>query len=125
MSTISKKIDLSKQLTSFSIHGEATFEEVGAAIKGLYEEAPTRNVFWDCSNGSVAKLTTEHVEKLASLSPRFGNARKGGKTALYSPGDMAFGLSRMFEIIGKLRKVPIQLKVFRDKDEAKLWLEED
>ncbi len=121
---ISKQIDQSKQLTTFTINGEATFEEVGAAIKGLYAEAPTRNVFWDCSNGSVANLTTEHVEKLASLSPRFGKAREGGKTALYSPGDMAFGLSRMFEIIGKLRKVPIQLKVFRDKDKAKQWLEE-
>jgi hypothetical protein len=125
MPTISKQIDEAKQLTTFTIDGEATFEEIAAAVRSLYEEAPTRDVFWDCSNGSVANLTTEHVEKLASLSPRFGSARNGGKTALYSPGDMAFGLSRMFEIIGNLRKVPIQLKVFRDKDEAKLWLEED
>ena len=123
---ISKQIDEAKQLTTFTMAGETTFEEIAAALKGLYKEAPTRDVFWDCSNysGSGADLTTEHIEKLASLSPRFGKARKGGKTALYSPTDMAFGLSRMFEAIGKLKSVPIQTKVFRDKDEAKQWLEE-
>ena len=58
-----------------------------------------------------------------SFSPRYSDIRKGGKTALYSPGDTAFGLSRMFEIIGELRDVPIDLKVFRDKDQALQWLD--
>ena len=121
---ISKQIDESKQLTTFSMDDDATFENILAALKGLYEGTPTRNVLWDCTNGSVANLTSEQIEKLASFSPRFGKTRKGGKTAIYSPGDMAFGLARMFEIIGRLRNVPIQTKVFRDKDEAKRWLEE-
>ena len=123
---ITIQTDQSKQLTIHTLDaGETTFEEVAAAVKTLYEEAPTKNVLWDASNGSVANLTKEHIEKLASFSPRFGNLRKGGKTALYSPGDEAFGLSRMFEIIGNLRDVPIQIKVFRDRSEAIKWLEED
>jgi len=123
---ISKQIDESKQLTTFTLgEGKTTFEEIAAEVKAQYEETPTRNVLWDASNGSVANLTKEHIEKLASFSGRFGNVRKGGKTALYSPGDAAFGLSRMFEIIGDLKNVPIQVKVFRDKDEAMNWLDED
>ena len=115
--------DKAKQLTVLALDdGETTFEEIAAAVTSLYEVTPTRNVLWDASKGSLVTLTKEHIEKLASFSPRFGNIRKGGKTALYSPGDTAFGLSRMFEIIGNLRNVPIQIKVFRDKGEAIKWL---
>ena len=120
------KTDESKQLTILTLDsGETTFEEIAAAVKNLYEKAPTKNVLWDASKGSVANLTKEHIENLASFSPRFGSLRKGGKTALYSPGDTAFGLSRMFEIIGNIRDVPIQIKVFRDKGEAIKWLDDD
>ena len=120
---ISKQVDDSKQLTTFFVEGEVTFEEVAAQVKKLYEEEkPTKYVLWDAANGSVANLTTEQIENLASFSPRYSDKRKGGKTALYSPGDLAFGLSRAFEIIGNLRNVPIQIKVFRDRDEAIRWL---
>ena len=101
---VSKQVDNTKQLTTFLVEGEVSFDEIAVQIKELYEEdAPTRNVLWDASNGSVANLTTEQIENLASFSPRFSKKREGGKTALYSPGDLAFGLSRMFEIVGNLR----------------------
>jgi hypothetical protein len=122
---ISIQIDESKQLTIYTLEsGVTSFEEIATTVKDLYEKNPTKNVLWDASEGSVAELTKDHIEKLASFSPRFSDLRKGGKTALYSPGDVAFGLSRMFEIIGNLRKVPIEIKVFRDRDQALQWLAE-
>ena len=118
--------DEAKQLTTLVLDdGETTFDEIAASMKSLYESNPTRNVLWDASKGSVASLTKDQMENLASFSPRFSDLRKGGKTALYSPGDLAYGLSRMFEIIGNLKNVPILLKVFRDKEEAILWLNSD
>jgi hypothetical protein len=67
----------------------------------------------DATRGEVDRAT---IVQLASLSP-FGH---GARRAIVVPGDLAYGLSRMFEILRE--PVPDEICVCRSLPEACKWL---
>ncbi len=124
---IETQSDESKKLTIFTASGELTYREVSDAIKSFYEGTPTQNVLWDLFSGTTANITMDEVRMISLTLERFRKSRKGAKTALVSSSDLTYGQSRMLQ---KLLEVfgdrhPVELRVFRGREEARLWLSED
>ena len=117
----------SKKLTICIASGELTFEDVSNAIESFYESTPTLNVLWDLSSTTTTNVTTGQVHQISELLERLRKSRKGGKTALVSPADITYGLSRMLQMLLDLTgdPLPVELRVFRDRKEAMQWFSED
>jgi hypothetical protein len=119
--------DESKKLTIFTASGELTYGDVSDAIESFYENRPTLNVLWDLSSAITTNITTEQVHQVSEMLERLRKRREGGKTALVSPADAAYGLARMLQTLLELAgdPLPIELSVFRDRKAAMQWLCEE
>lgn len=76
---------------------------------------------WDLreATGDLVPHDTERLARLAQAQD--GNAP--GKVALVAASDLVFGMSRVFEV--QRTTEDVEVGVFRDLDEAELWLQED
>jgi hypothetical protein len=123
--TITRSVDQEKQLTIFIVVGKPSFEETLEVLKPFYEKHPTKNLLWDFRNASFETLSSKNLEAIADYVKQHGEVRAGGKTAFVVSKDLEYGLFRMIETFGEIRKIPIYTEVFRSMDEAVHWLEED
>jgi hypothetical protein len=112
------EVDLDSGVTFETWTGALTVEDVLECIetrhaRADYDESTPRLV--DISK-AYGDLSADEVRKLADLH---GSSAYRGKCAFVAPGDMQFGLSRLFEgTAGRARPVA----VFRSKDDALDWL---
>jgi hypothetical protein len=118
-------VDDSRQLTIFTICESLNFGDVEQSMKTFYAGVVTRNVLWDIQNADVTEFDSGQIQRLASLPLRFTEERKGGKTAIVASTDLAFGLSRMFQIFGETKDLPFLFRVFRTTEDALKWIDED
>ena len=123
MENIEKNVDKNGQLTIYTAKGSISGEEVKNAIRGFYEHGPiTRNVLWDVSLAVLNDLSAEDVRQIAHVPRQSLELRKDGKTAIVAPSDLAFGLSRMYQINSQPEPLPFEVKIFRDSEAAHNWL---
>ena len=123
--TVIQKQDPEKNLTVLTGTGELSFEEVSEAIAGFYEGSPTLHVLWDLREARASHITSEQVNQIASSLSVLRNTREGGKTALVTPIDATYGMVRMFQLfLESLGQSDIQMRAFRDMDEALQWMKE-
>jgi hypothetical protein len=122
---ITRSVDQEKQLTNFMAVGKTSFEKLMEVIKPFYEKHPTKDLLWDLRNASFKTFSSKKLEAIADYVKQHGEVRAGGKTAFVVSKNLAYGLFRMIETFGEIRKIPIYTKVFRSMDEAVHWLEED
>lgn len=125
--TIEMQSNESECLTTFTASGELTYEEVSDAIKSYYENAPAHNVLWNLLAASTAKITTAQVDLISHELEQFRKNSKGAKTAIVAPSGASFGLSRMLQTLLEVKgdPPPVELKVFRDMEEAFRWVREE
>ncbi len=121
---IETTFDESRELTAFTVEGPLVYADVEQAMKSFYEGSVSRNVLWDLRNASVEGFTAAEVKQLAASPDRFTEERRGGRTAIVASGDLAFGLSRMFQSFGESKDLPFPIRVFRAKEEALDWIDE-
>jgi hypothetical protein len=122
---ISREIDKARNLTVFTVSGDVKADEILSALKAFWEGEVTLNVLWDARGASGIDLESFHMEAFADFSSHYGDRlkdRQGGRSAIVSPTDLEFGLSRIVEISQSLRDSPFEIKVFRSIDDAKEWL---
>ena len=112
-------------LTVVAVEGAVTADQVRDQIIGFLTDSPTRFVIWDIRNGTLARLTTSDIRTLVEKGAPHAHRRSGGRTAIVSPNDLDYGLSRMFETVAELQHVPFEIHVFRNMDEAESWLHSD
>jgi hypothetical protein len=125
MGNIERRTDENAQLTIYTAKGNISGEEVRAAIGDFYEHGPiTRNVLWDVSQAILNDLSAEDVRQIAHVPRQSLELRKDGKTAIVAPSDLAFGLSRMYQISSQPESLPFEVKIFRDSEAAHNWLAE-
>lgn len=108
-----------------SFKGIVTDDELVNSFVEFYESeqwTPGMNELTDLSEGDASLITTDGLQKLAIATEQIfvKNEVKYSKTAVYAPKDLAFGLSRMYEVM--IDESPEHFRVFRDIDEAKRWL---
>ncbi len=121
--------DLWAQLTLHKGVGEITVEDVEQTVRAFYEAAPTKNVLWDFTEGTLQDLTTQQIRHImfeVTIFRVIGRAdvRTGGRTAMVASNAADYGLARVAVTIGELEELPFESDVFFDIDEARQWLAE-
>jgi hypothetical protein len=121
---ITSEIDGAKNLTTFKVKGDLTFDMAMAIVKDFYDGDPTKHVLWDLIDTTDIQLTPGEVEEIISFKPRFNGKRAEGKTAFVAQKDIFFDLARMFEIQNDIQRASYSIMVFRNIDEAHQWIDE-
>jgi hypothetical protein len=121
---ITSRIDEEGQLTVFTGTGDLSFDEVRNAITSFYQGDHSLKVLWDLRAATAREISTEQVEQIALLLEKYGGRSKGVKTAIVTPVDLNYGLSRMLISFIEIREesYPVLMKVLRSMDEAVSWL---
>lgn len=122
MGKISVQVDYEKNLTVFTVIGEVEADEIKNEIRKFYEGEVTKFVLWELSESDVSKLTFSDVKDIASTPIEYSKKRIGGKTAIVAPEKITFGLSRMYDTMKDIQKVPFPTMSFRTYDKAYNWL---
>ena len=121
---LTSQIDEEKQLTIFAGTGELSFEEVRNAITSFYESDHSLKVLWDLRAAMAREISSGQVEQIARLLDEYRGRSKGVRTAIVTPTDLNYGLSRMLISFMEIKeeRYPVFMKVFRNMDEAVSWL---
>ena len=122
--SITSHIDKANELTTFTVTGVLSFDEVMPEIEAFHTGEPTKHVIWDLLETTDVQFTSKQVEKVATYQPPHDGKRESGKSAIVAQEDFLFGLSRMFETQNNLMGSPYTVMVFRSTDEAYQWLDE-
>ncbi len=83
----------------------------------------TLPVCWDMSKLDYESLTGDTVRNVIYRAGDVASVRAGLKTAFTVDHDLGFGMMRMFQMIAD-EQLPIEFRVFRDKESAVAWLSE-
>ena len=114
-------------LTVHTVEGRVTAAEVIDKIREFYHGGSiTTNTMWDFTAADASRVESREIREIAVVVSRYGHKRKGGRTALVLPGDLEFGLGRMFssftEMEMEMEDNPFEFRCFRNRAEAESWL---
>jgi len=113
------EIDEAREIVFSRATGQVTEAELFAHQDALRSDPRFRPHFrqlYDCSEATEAEVSAEVMRRLAKETPFAPVARR----ALVSPHSMGYGLMRMFQVLADPHLHNIQ--VFREMEEARLWL---
>ena len=77
----------------------------------MYAGEPTRLVLWDFSGADITPIDFPGVQEIAKLAVKYGRQRPGGKTAIVTSQQVAFGISRVYESLIQGTVAPLQVYV--------------
>jgi hypothetical protein len=78
------------------------------------------NEIFDATQVEAIDLTADDVRRLSSVTEEFTRRGVPVKVAIVAPGDLEFGMSRMYEML-QVQSVN-ELKVFRERSAAENWI---
>ena len=119
---ITHEVDTERELTVHTCRGIMAAEDLISAIQALYDSVPTHHHLWDLTEADLSHVTGQDVREIAEFPTKYVPARVGGKTAIVSPSDAAFGLGRMYEALAGSAGQKATIRVFRSLAEANAWL---
>ena len=123
---ITSRVDRTRNLTTFSLTGEMTIDEILGALKSFWEGSElTLNTLWDTRNAVVTNLGSSEIENIVAFIGQNRNRikkRKNGKAAIVASTDLQYGLSRIFGTLYERENIPIKLHPFRTMEKAIQWL---
>ena len=122
MAQIEKQVHRHRELTIMAVTGRVTVEEIVDAIEDYYSGEITANLIWDYTSADLSEITSAHLHYISSVAKRYGHLRKDCKTAIVAPGDLAYGLGRMYETLNEINEIPVQFTIFKTIDDALGWL---
>jgi len=125
MANVKIQVESESDLTVFTVVGELTASDARDIIQKFYEGRVTLNVLLDLSQGDVSKISADDVHSIAHTPRKYAEMRKGGKSAIIAPTDIAFGLTRMYEFMTDIQNYPFKTQAFRTTQEAYRWLLEE
>ncbi|HUS18231.1 MAG TPA: hypothetical protein VMZ25_01150 [Terriglobales bacterium] len=114
-------IDLEQQVVYTVFSGEVVEAEVRTMALRLGKDPnfqPDFSELLDLSAVTDFRISTEDLQGLSAVDPFSGRARR----AFVSPGDLLFGISRMYEGI---RGSNAHIATFRTMGDARQWLDLD
>jgi hypothetical protein len=120
---ISTSIDASRDLTTFTVKGELSFQEQMDALKAFYRGEPTANVLWDFRLLEGKRISLQELEEVSDFIKKNQSKRPVGKTALVVANDLDYGLSRASMTLYEIRNVSLSIMPFRSMDEALKWID--
>jgi hypothetical protein len=117
---ISYRIDKTDQLITATAFGDVSFQDFRAMLAVMIEDPdfdPEYDRLWDMRQGRPM-LSADEVRGVAKV---VANVVGGRRAAIVAPGDVAYGLSRMYSVF--LEDAGIDVQPFRTFDEATAWLQ--
>jgi hypothetical protein len=78
------------------------------------------NEIFDAARVDTFDVTAEDVRALSSITEEFTKRGVPVRVAIVAPGDLEFGMSRMYEML-QVQSINV-LKVFRDRKTAEDWI---
>lgn len=78
------------------------------------------NEIFDATQVEAVDVTADDVRRLSSITEEFTKHGVPVKVAIIAPGDVEFGLSRMYEML-QIQSINV-LKVFRERAAAEAWI---
>jgi hypothetical protein len=115
---ILSNVILDRDLTIHTCHGTITTDQILDRIRIFYGGNPSRSVIWDMSDGNCSQISSDQVSALSVEVIKVAHSRAGGRTAIVAPVDLAYGLSRMYQVYAETRHHTSAIRVFRSFDEA-------
>ena len=117
--------DQEKDITEHIASGEVIDDEMFEAQKKFYENAPTMLQLWNMTACSVTGISIGGMRTFIERAAKQGKTRKNGKTAVAVGSQLQYGLARMAEAFAELVSIPFAFRVFREREEAVIWLKEE
>ncbi len=106
------------------VTGELTPEELLEALGGVYarqDYRPGACALWDLRGAELHKFDKKDIRRVATFVTDKRGAPKGTCAALVVGRSLDFGLARMYEQM-LVASTDVRVMVFRDIDEARVWL---
>ena len=122
MADIYTEVDKQKDLTTITVTGLLTADDITNAINNFYRN-PTRLVLWDANDSKLNELSVVDLEKATKMISQLKTHNSEGKTAFVVEGD-GFSLGVLFEGLTKIENLPREYRSFTSHEEALRWLEE-
>jgi len=123
MSSISTYIDKDREITTHTLEGPIHARDIVATIEEYYYGQPTRNVIWDFSKAQLPDCRDDTLKAIVKAAKKYAHRRSDGKNALVLPGDLQFGLGRVFEALAEADNYLVATRSFRHLSDAKAWLD--
>ena len=121
---VHRHTDQAKCLTTLTVTGVFSPEEMLQAIEDLRDNPPTKNVLWDMREASPANsFGAMEMEELSSLANASIGAQPEIKTACVASSNFTFGMLRMYNTNLGFKCPARKIEVFRSLDDALKWLE--
>jgi hypothetical protein len=118
---VTVNLDPDTGIAHYSATGDVTRENVISVIGQVYVDptfrAPWHSI-WDLSGAKPVFTAAELREVVAYV--RDHRPEDAGKVAIVATEDLAFGMSRMYEIFSS--DLNVETQVFRDLEPARQWL---
>ena len=118
-------IDRTKGLIQTTASGRVTGVDLADYYKRLRAHPDFRrdlNEIFDATRVETIDLTADDVRRLSSATEQYTSLGVPVKVAIVAPGDLEFGLSRMYEML-QVNSINV-LKVFRERALAERWIDE-
>ena len=122
MGSITTKFDLANDLTIIKAVGKMKPIDFQEWTDSYYNNRVTRLALWDLTQADLSEIKAEDLRNDAARTKALADARRGGKTAIVSGNNLAYGLSRMLEVFYDLEDIPFDVQVFRNVEDARRWL---
>jgi len=121
---ITTEINKKDNLRIHKVTGRIVYDELINELKEIYSKPDFNlemNNLWDLRDADVSSFPSEQVQDIQSfVSQHWGESGKS-RSALIVSADVAYGLSRMYEIMSE-DKTAGKIMVFRDYEEALKWV---
>jgi hypothetical protein len=117
------RIDPSKRLARLTASGRVDVRDMTRTAIAMIEDpafAPGTDQLVDLSAVTGSDGVFRNLRALASRGPDFRDRLEGGRLAIVAPGDLVFGLARLYVAVG--RELPVEARVFRTDHAARSWL---
>ena len=113
---------------SFIGEGIVTGEDIISSNKQIFssEEKMIKNKYGLIDYSSVTKLevSKSEVEIIASQDKKASEYISDGVVAVVAKDDLAYGVTRMWEIIVECTGIQWETMVFRAREDAEAWIKE-
>jgi hypothetical protein len=106
MTSVTLEFDPVSKITAAIGRGRVTASDLMAALHAFYDNAPTLLALCDLSDAGLGSLSTEELARIVEFTELRAQVRRGGKTAIAAPGDLEYGMARMYEILADAHAHP-------------------
>lgn len=120
---IESQFDRERNVLFVTFGDGVTDAELEAFAMGLARDGqvpPGRDELFDLRQVTGTTVESGTLERIARQFDRTDVAPERSRVAFVASGDVAYGLSRMYQVFRS--RSPVDLRVFRDMEEAKRWL---